>query len=614
MVGLLDGLQFDPSTYGGQQGGLLAMIQSALAQQQNAPAAPTSPQSVPDPSVFNTGAAPDPVAGIASSAGAIPQGLPSAVAPPATFADRFNAASPAPTFGAGAAPIFAAPPGVPGNPAMPAAPIVAQGDDDEEDTPAKPAANASPIAVGGYQMPRVGPASAFAPDPAALPTNAQPTQGTAPALPAAPFAAAGDHLKAAWQSMRHGGGLIGGLSGLVTGQRDDPQNDALQAQQTQQQQQFKALTDAGVPANLAYAAVINPKAAETIIPQALGQGSHAQETDKDGNIWDVNKQTGQRTLSLQPKDDKFQHFVVKRPDGSESIKSFNTKTGEVTDVPNSGPGADRPAVDPDSTGPERMKQLQAADPNYARRVQAAVDGDIQLPTQGQAARSPAAARFTEDVLAVSGSTSASDFATKAATRKDYASGIASRVTKSINTTIGHFATLDDTIDRLGNHTYFPSVTNYLHDKVASNTDPEYQKAKATFETNKEAAIKELDFALSGGHSSVSGSAEIRDKFNRADSPETLHAAVTEAMSLLQKRLQSHAKAFSEGTKSQRDEQDFIYPENRASFNKLLGSKDTSTGNGVPGVSAAPAAPTAPQAALKPGVYDWSKDRGAVPTQ
>ena len=198
------------------------------------------------------------------------------------------------------------------------------------------------------------------------------------------------------------------------------------------------------------------------------------------------------------------------------------------------------------------------------------------------------------MLAVSNSTSASDFATRAATRKDYASGIASRVTKSLNTTIQHAADLDAAIDKLGNHTYFPGVTNWLHDKVSGNTDPEYQKARSEFESAKEAFVKELDFTLSGGHSSVSGSAELRDKISRADSPEALHAAVQQDLQLLQARLNAHAKAYSEGSKSQRDGQDFIYPENRATFNRLLGTQDTTTGQPVPGVNAAPAAAATPQ--------------------
>lgn len=524
-----------------------------------------------------------------------------------------------PAFGAGATPtLFANPPGTtPGNPALPSGASPIASDEADDDAPAKSAANApaSPLAIGNYQMPRIGPAAAFTPDPAALPVNAQPTQGQGLPGPAAATAPSiGDKLMTGYENLHHGGGLIGSIVAAVTGKRNDAYGVALQQQAQVANMTARALIAKGVDPQTAIAAVQpgNTEMLKTLLP-ALSPAAYTQETDKDGNVWNVNRQTGQKTVAYQPKDDKFQHFVVKNPDGSEAVKSFNTKTGEVVAVPNAAGDGARPTVDPDSTGPERMKQLQAADPNYARRVQAAVNGDIQLPTQGQAARSPAAARFTEDVLAVSGSTSASDFATRAATRKDYASGVASRVTKSLNTTIEHAQRLDDAIDKLGNYTYLPHVLNAGHDLVASNFDPKYQAAKSDFESAKEAFIKELDFTLSGGHSSVSGSAELRDKINRADSPEALHAAIQTDLHLLSARLDSHTKGFNEGTKSQRDPQDFLYPKNRASFNKLMGSKDTSTGGAVPGVDNSPAvssaAPAAPQTALAPGNYAWSPDKG-----
>lgn len=528
----------------------------------------------------------------------------------------------APQFGANASPylfpqssqLFGA------NPPAPAAisPAVANAnaqDDDDDDAPA-PNAPASPIAVGGVNMPRIGPAAAFTP-PAASPAAAAP----APVAPAdaSPLDAIGNHAKAAWQSMRNGGGLIGGLSAAVTGQRDDPMATYQATQSAQANLTAKALLAHGVdPATVA--AAVQPggsKILESLLPM-LSPQSYTQETDKDGNVYNVNKVTNQKTMLYQPKDDKFTSSERKNADGSTTPVAFNTKTGDYKFPEGSAPGAGVSSVDPALTGKDRMDALMAANPNYARRVQSAVNGDIPLPTSGPASRSPAAAKFTEDVLAVDGSTSASDFTTRAATRKDYASGMASRVTKSLNTTIEHAQRLDDAIDKLGNHTYFPGVANWVHDKIGSNTDPKYQTAKSEFESAKEAFIKELDFTLSGGHSSVSGSAELRDKINRADSPEAMHAAIQTDLHLLAARLDSHTTGFNQGTKSQRDPQDFLYPKNRASFNKLMGSADTSTGGAVPGVDSAPAtaAPAAPGAApvasgtpvtgkLGPGNYAWN---------
>lgn len=440
--------------------------------------------------------------------------------------------------------------------------------------------------------------------PIGAPSQAPAAQGSPvpqqPAMqPPAPQSGGQPGFTTALQNFHGGGGLLSSIMAGVTGQRNDPTAVAQQQQAQVANMTARALIGKGVPQDVALAAVQpgNTEMLKTLISQNFGQGSYAQETDKDGNVWNVNKQTGQKTVALQAKSDKYQPITTTNPDGTKSTQLFNTDTKEFIQPPGSQqPASGKYSVPDELTGPERMKALQAADPMYARKIQAMVNGDMPLPT-GIAALKPDAKRTIEDVLAVDGATSASDFQTKANTRKDYASGVASRVTKSINTTIGHFATLDQAVDKLGNYSYFPKVSNTVHDLYSSNMDPNYQKAKASFETNKEAAVKELDFALSGGHSSVSGSAEIRDKFNRADSPEALHAAITEAMSLLQKRLISHTKAFTEGTKSQRDPQDFIYPENRAAFSKLLG-EEAQSGTGA----------TPPAA----GTYVWTPDKGLQP--
>jgi hypothetical protein len=421
-------------------------------------------------------------------------------------------------------------------------------------------------------------ANASMPQPSAAPMSFAPPPAQPPtviaAAPAPPSPGFGDRLSASLGSIQHSSGLIpslvNGISGFATGQRTDPAGVAMSAN-------VKALQQAGVNPVAIQAAQGDPEKMNMLFKQAFG--SHPAENLGSGYIRDP--VSGKVTRAFEP-DEKFQHVAVKNPDGSETPQSFNASTGQYSGAATPPPG--KFSVDPTLTGKDRLEALRAVDPLYARKIESMVAGDLPMPT-GVAALRPDAKRMIEDALAVDNATSASDFQTRAATRKDYASGIASRVTKSINTTIGHFATLDGAVDKLGNYSYFPKIANAAHDLYSSNMDPNYQKAKATFETNKEAAVKELDYALSGGHSSVSGSAELRDKFNRADSPEALHAAITEAMSLLQKRLESHTKAFTEGTKSQRDPQDFIYPENQQAFSRMLGGQ-------AAGGAAAPA-PLAP---------------------
>lgn len=437
---------------------------------------------------------------------------------------------------------------------------------------AMPQQNAQPSPLDNAQWP-AGPVGA------PMQANAQmPPQQPQPPQPQQPQDSGlgiGDRLGAGFRGMMANApaGPLGMLFGAGAGLAGMGQGNASNLT-------AKALLAKGVDPAAVQAAIGNPELMKTLVTQVYGPQTvtslgDGYVTDKNGKIT--------RAYTPEQKDNFVTVQTGEDGGGNKIFQKMNKATGELTPIANAAAASGRFSVDPELTGPARLDALKAADPLYARKIEALVNGDLPMPT-GVAALRPESKRMIEDALAVDNATSASDFQTRAATRKDYASGIASRVTKSINTTIGHFATLDQSIDKLGNYSYFPGITNYVHDKVASNIDPQYQKSKATFETNKEAAIKELDFALSGGHSSVSGSAELRDKFNRADSPEALHAAVTEAMSLLQKRLQSHAKAFTEGTKSQRDAQDFIYPENQQAFGKLLGEPEAAA-PGAAGASA-----------------------------
>lgn len=527
-----------------------------------------APAPAPTPSVFATGT------GALSGNG--PSGpMPGMFGPaPAPFS---MAGSPAaPGVGAPTGPLTPPPAAAPAPPPAPPAPD-----------------QAGPIAVGNYQMPRVGAADDFGPEDApATDVSAQSRQPQAAPAPsgAAPFSlggvasSAGDRLmkgtKGFLGNLQNGpiGAIGGGLGALITGKSTDPGSIASE----QANLTARALLAKNVAPDIVAAAVHNPELMKTLIAQNFGP-------------------------------DKFQHVTIKNADGSESPQAFDPSTGKYSGAAPQAPN--KFSVDPNLTGKDRLDALRAVDPDYARRIESMVNGDTPLPT-GVAALKPNADRMIKDVLAVDGSTSASDFTTRASTRRDYASGVASRVTKSLNTTIEHADRLDKAIDELHNYTYVPGVTNWLHDKYSSNMDPKYQAAKSNFESAKEAFIKELDFTLSGGHSSVSGSAELRDKINRADSPEALHAAIQTDLHLLAARLDSHTTGFAQGTKSQRDPQDFLYTKNRPTFNRLMGSQDTSTGQSVPGVDASSGAAPGPStpggtAPLPPGNYVWSPQTGVV---
>jgi len=119
---------------------------------------------------------------------------------------------------------------------------------------------ASPIGVGGYQMPRIGDMAQFTPqqqDPAALPPNAQPAQGQLPQQAPA-FGPQGEgSFTAGMRALGNPGGLINkvadAVQGFSTGQSPT---------QRQQSQLFQAYVQAGLPPQQAMVAVLNPDLAK----------------------------------------------------------------------------------------------------------------------------------------------------------------------------------------------------------------------------------------------------------------------------------------------------------------------------------------------------------------
>jgi hypothetical protein len=124
---------------------------------------------------------------------------------------------------------------------------------------------ASPMAVGGYQMPRIGDQAQFTPppqDPAALPPNAQPTQGQMP-TPQQPQQGFGGFLQSLnenFQNMGSGGSLIGALTG------QQPNNQTAQF-----------LIAKGIDPAMAKTIVSDPGLLRSVLPSLLGTGGQTDD-------------------------------------------------------------------------------------------------------------------------------------------------------------------------------------------------------------------------------------------------------------------------------------------------------------------------------------------------
>jgi hypothetical protein len=131
-----------------------------------------------------------------------------------------------------------------------------QGFPQQEQAP-QPAQN--PIAVGNYQMPRVGNADQFMPQQAMTPPNATPTQGQLPQQPQG-FGGFLNAFNENLQNMGNGGSLIGALTGQV------PNNQTAQF-----------LVSKGIEPALAKTIVSDPGLLRSVLPQVLGTGGQTDD-------------------------------------------------------------------------------------------------------------------------------------------------------------------------------------------------------------------------------------------------------------------------------------------------------------------------------------------------
>ncbi len=129
-------------------------------------------------------------------------------------------------------------------------------------SPETPQQPASPIAVGSYQMPRIGSQAAFTPDPAALPDNAQAAQGTG--MPGGPqaqqngFMGALDSLNSGLQSIGNGGSILG----TITGNHTDPISRLNKTQ--------GALVARGMDPAIAQVVTSDPALMRAVVPSLIG--------------------------------------------------------------------------------------------------------------------------------------------------------------------------------------------------------------------------------------------------------------------------------------------------------------------------------------------------------
>lgn len=166
----------------------------------------------------------------------------------------------------------------------------------------------NPIAVGGYQVPRLGDAAQFQPDPAALPVNAQPVQGQLPPpMPQESPGGLGAGVNGFINNLHTGplGALIGGIGSAAGMQSPEVQR----ANQT-----ARFLVSKGLDPAAAQAIVSDPVTLRAVLPQILGIGGQAKSPTAlgDGYIWNPTTKKVERAYTPDTKSSKMEDEIAAR--------------------------------------------------------------------------------------------------------------------------------------------------------------------------------------------------------------------------------------------------------------------------------------------------------------
>jgi hypothetical protein len=364
---------------------------------------------------------------------------------------------------------------------------------------------AAPMAVGGYQMPRIGNADQFIPQQTMTPPSAQPTQGMMPQqapqeqqLP--PAFGGGGYL----DRIQNGGGLISSLF-----QSGTPQQQNLKAQYDATRQ---ALIANGVPANQANStamlAVMNPEAAKTVLPELL------TNKEKYG------------VVSEDPFAGKKYGFINERE---------QTVNGKPIGAQDGAMGSGSPLADMErakQAGVQGEALYEYLPKQIAPMVKAMIEGRQPLPS-GAAMRNPATLALIDAAHSVDPTFDATSWGARAAGAKDFTSGKSAEMVRAANQTLAHVGSLLDAMDNLGN-TRFPmanAVKNYVGEATGAGQP-------GAFRTNAHAVAEEMSKVFKGANLS---DAEIRhweQNLSENMSPEQQKAQIAKLSELLHGSLQA----------------------------------------------------------------------------
>jgi hypothetical protein len=357
----------------------------------------------------------------------------------------------------------------------------------------------NPIAVGGYQMPRVGNPDQFVPQQAMTPPNATPTQGQMQPPPQPQPDAAPQQLPPA----------LGG-SGFNIGRAFNP--DGLIARLTGNdsrsiaQQNLKAQYDSLVPilgAQKALLAVMNPEAGKTLINEALTNNEKYQVVSED------------------PFAGKKYGFVNERE---------QTVNGKPIGAQDQAMGSGSPLADMErakAAGVQGEALYEYLPKQIAPMVKAMIEGRQPLPS-GAAMRNPATLALIDAAHSVDPTFDATSWGARAAGAKDFASGKSAEMVRAANQTLAHVGSLMDSMDALKNTPIPPvnAIGNFVDENVIGGGKP------GAFRTNAHAVAEEMSKVFKGANLSDSEIRHWEQNLSENMSPAQQRAQIAKLSELL----------------------------------------------------------------------------------
>lgn len=357
---------------------------------------------------------------------------------------------------------------------------------------------ANPIAIGGYQMPRIGAADLYQPQQAMLPPNAQPAQGQLPQQPMQqptqelpPALGGGGYI----DRLKAGGGLISSLFG------GSPQQQNLNAQFQATRQ---ALIDNGIDprqaSSTAMLSVLNPEAAKTVLPELLTSREKYQ------------------VISEDPLEGKKYGFVNERDqtiNGRPIDQQQNSQGGSM--------GMLQQAQNAGVTGEALYNYLPKP---MVNTVRAMIEGRQPLPST-TAMRSPATLAMIDAAHAIDPTFDATTWKARNEAGPDWTKGKSAEMVRSANQTLHHLDSLMTSMDALHNGR-FP-LLNWAWNSGAEAVG---KGEPGAFRTNAHAVAEEMSKVFKGANLSDSEIRHWEQNLSENMSPEQQRAQIAKLAELL----------------------------------------------------------------------------------